>query len=441
MATHKLTEIAVKNAVFGKGPKKRSDGHGLFLRLHENGSKYWQFKYDFGGSEKLLSFGVWPDVSLKEARAKHQAARQLLATGVDPSASRKAMKASGRVIEGDSFEAVAREFFDIRRAEWSGPHATRWIERLQKDVFPWLGAQPLADITAPMLLQTLRRVEARGVRETVHSIGESCGQVFRYGVATGRCERNPAADLRGALRPVLVKHMAAIVEPAEFGALLRAIAEYQGSMVTRTALQISALTFQRPGNVRAIQWVHLDLDGEAMWSIPAAEMKRSRYDKENGRPHLVPLANQVVESLRDLQPLTGNGKYVFPSLQGQGRCMSENTVNVALRRLGFDKDVHSAHGFRASARTLSVERLNVPPDVVEAQLAHMKSGPLGSAYDRAEFLQQRRDLMQKWADYCDALCDCSKPSNLKGQVRAPGRASALRPAWRQSQETRPRRVP
>jgi integrase len=403
MATHKLTEVAVKNATFGKGPKKRADGHGLFLQLKDNGGKYWRFAYDFAGAEKLLSFGVWPDVSLKEAREKHKAARELLSKGVDPSAARKALKSTGRTVAADSFEVVAREFLDIRRAEWSGPHATRWIERLQKDVFPWLGATPLTEITAPMLLQTLRRVEARGVRETVHSISQSCGQVFRYGIATGRCERNPAADLRGALRPVLVKHMAAIVEPAEFGALLRAIYEYQGSLVTRTALQISALTFQRPGNVRAMQWAHLDFDGEAMWKIPAAEMKRSRYAKENGRPHLVPLAKQAIEVLRDLQPLTGHGKYLFPSLHGQGRCMSENTVNVALRRLGFDKDVHSAHGFRSSARTLIVERLAVEPDVAEAQLAHMKSGPLGDAYDRAEFLQQRRSMMQKWADYCDQL--------------------------------------
>lgn len=413
MATHKLTEVAIKKAAFGNGPKKRADGQGLFLLLKEGGGKYWRFAYDFGGVEKTLSYGVWPEVSLKAAREKHQEARKLLAKGVDPSAARRALKSAGSTVAADSFEAVAREFLDIRRVEWSAPHATRWIERLQKDVFPWLGAKPLSEISSPMLLQTLRRVEARGVRETVHSICESCGQVFRFGIATGRCERNPAADLRGALRPVMVKHMAAIVEPAGFGALLRAIADYQGSPVTRAALQLSALTFQRPGNVRAMQWAALDLDGDAMWTIAAAEMKRSRYAKENGRPHLVPLARQAVEILRDLQPLTGHGKYVFPSLHGQGRCMSENTVNVALRRLGFDKDTHSAHGFRSSARTLIVERLGVPPDVIEAQLAHMKSGPLGSAYDRSEFLQQRREMLQKWADYCDQLRKGSQAMHLK----------------------------
>ena len=418
MATHKLTEVAIKKATFGNGPKKRADGHGLFLLLKENGAKYWRYTYDFAGSEKLLSFGVWPDVSLKEAREKHFAARKLLAQGVDPSAARKTAK-EVRAVADDSFEAVAREFLDIKRAEWSEPHAMRWIERLQKDVFPWIGSKPLAEVTAPTLLQTLRRVEARGVRETVHSICQSCGQVFRYGVATGRCERNPAADLRGALRPVLVKHMAAIVDPEGFAFLLRAIEDYRGSLVTRTALQLSALTFQRPGNLRAMQWVNLELEGTATWSIAAAEMKRSRYGKDNGRPHVVPLARQAVSLLREIWPLTGHGKYVFPSLHGQGRCMSENTINVALRRLGYAKETHSAHGFRSSARTLIMERLNVSPDVIEAQLAHMKSGPLGSAYDRAEFLQQRRDMMQTWADYCDALRDGSTPSGSKkkGGVR------------------------
>ncbi len=415
MATHKLTEVAIKRATFGNGPKKRSDGHGLFLLLKENGAKYWRYTYDFAGSEKLLSFGVWPDVSLKEAREKHLVARQLLAQGTDPSAARRTAKEVSAVAD-DSFEAVAREFLDIKRAEWSVPHATRWIERLQRDVFPWIGSRSLVEVTAPMLLQTLRRVEARGVRETVHSICQSCGQVFRYGVATGRCERNPAADLRGALRPVLVKHMAAIVDPEGFGFLLRAIEDYQGSLVTRTALQLSALTFQRPGNLRALQWANLQLEEPATWTIAAAEMKRNRYGKDNGRPHVVPLARQAVSLLREIWPLTGHGKYVFPSLHGQARCMSENTINVALRRLGYAKDAHRAHGFRSSARTLIVERLNVAPDVVEAQLAHMKSGPLGSAYDRAEFLQQRRDMMQAWADYCDALRDGSKHPGSKKQA-------------------------
>jgi integrase len=255
-----------------------------------------------------------------------------------------------------------------------------------------------------MLLETLRRVEARGVRETVHSILQACGQVFRYGIATGRCERNPAGDLRGALRPVLVKNMAAVTEPAAVGELLRAIDDYQGSQLTRGALKLSALLFQRPGNVRAMQWSALDLDGETpTWTIPAAEMKRSRYEKQNGRPHLVPLASQAVAILAELRPLSGQGKYVFPSILGGARPMSENTVNTALRRLGYDKDTATAHGFRAMARTIMVEKLNVNPEVIEAQLAHGKSGPLGAAYDRAEFMSQRRSMMRQWADYLDLL--------------------------------------
>ena len=304
----------------------------------------------------------------------------------------------------NTFEVVAREFHDAKHSEWSGPHATRWLERLRKDVFPWLGRMLLPDITAPMLLQTLRRVESRGVRETVHSIQQACGQVFRYGIATGRCERNPAADLRGALKPVLVKHMAAVTEPKAVGELLRAINEYQGHPYTRGALTLSALLFQRPGNVRTMQWSALDLDGEApVWTIPAAEMKRSRYEKQNGRPHCVPLAEQAVAILKDLHPLSGHGTYVFPSMLTGERPMSENTVNTALRRLGYDRETATAHGFRAMARTMMVEKLNVDPDVIEAQLAHGKSGPLGMAYDRAEFMDQRRTMMIKWADYLDSL--------------------------------------
>ena len=403
MNTNRLTDTAVRRAKPGAHAIRLFDGGGMYLEVAPSGGKWWRHKFRFGGKEKLLSLGIYPQVSLSEARKRRQAARELLAKGIDPSAVRKAEKAAPANLAADSFEVVAREFLAVKIEEWSGPHATRWLQRLEHDVFPWLGAQSLASLTAPMLLQVLRRVEARGVRETVHSIQQSCGQVFRYGVSTGRCERNPAADLRGALRPVLVKHMAAVTEPKELGDLLRAIDEYQGSPVTRAALQISALVFQRPGNVRAMKWTDVELEGEApIWTIPAAEMKRARYGKENGRPHLVPLAQQAVAILKDLHPLTGHGKYVFPSLHGEGRCMSENTVNVALRRLGVDKDTHTAHGFRSSARTLIVEKLGVPSEVIESQLAHAKPG-LGNTYDRAEFVEQRRQMMDAWANYLDKL--------------------------------------
>ncbi|MEO6659804.1 MAG: integrase arm-type DNA-binding domain-containing protein [Burkholderiaceae bacterium] len=399
-----MTDAAVKKAKPCDKPIRMFDGKGLYLEVAPGGGKWWRLKYRYAGKEKLLSMGTYPDTSLKRAREKRDEARVLLESGVDPSAARKAIKAS-RVGGGPgSFEAVAREFHDLKKAEWSAPHAKRWLERLEKDVFPYLGALALTNITAPLLLETLRRVESRGVRETVHSIQQACGQVFRHGIRTGRADRNPAADLRGALKPVLVRNMAAVTEPKAVGDLMRAIADYQGSPLTRAALMLSALLFQRPGNVRAMQWSALDLDGKkSAWTIPASEMKRTRYEKENGRPHVVPLAPQAVAVLRELQPLTGGGQYVFPSLLSSERPMSENTVNTALRRLGYDKNAATAHGFRAMARTLLVEELNVSPDVIEAQLAHGKSGPLGKAYDRAEFLDQRRAMMNQWAGYIEGL--------------------------------------
>lgn len=411
MASDSLTDSAIKKATPSEKPLRMFDGKGLYLEVAPSGGKWWRFKYRFGGKEKLLSLGTYPETSLKRAREKRGEARALLESDVDPSVARKATKAS-RVGGGlGSFEAVAREFHDTRKAQWSAPHAKRWLERLAKDVFPYVGALPLRDLTAPVLLETLRRVESRGVRETVHSIQQACGQVFRYGIATGRCERNPAADLRGALKPVLVQHMAAVTEPKAVGDLMRAISGYQGSPLTRAALLLSALLFQRPGNVRAMQWSALELEGKRpAWTIPAIEMKRIRYQKENGRPHVVPLAPEAVAILRELQQLTGQGTYVFPSLLGSARPMSENTVNTALRRLGYDKDTATAHGFRAMARTVMVEQMNVNPEVIEAQLAHGKSGPLGMAYDRAEFMDQRRTMMTQWAGYLNAMRDDSPES-------------------------------
>ena len=374
------------------------------MEVTPKGGKWWRLKYRFQGKEKLLSMGTYPETSLKKARERRDDARALLAGGADPSAARKAARSSGGKVDGHSFEVVAREFHETMRDRWSEPHAKRWLERLRKDVFPYLGALALPEVSAPLLLQTMRRVESRGVRETVHSILQACGQVFRYGIATGRCERNPASDLRGALKPVLVKNMAAVTDPLGVGHLMLAIDGYAGSPLTRGALILSALLFQRPGNIRSMQWSALELAGaQPTWTIPATEMKRSRYEKQNGRPHLVPLPSQAIAILVDLQPLSGHGKYVFPSILGEGRPMSENTVNTALRRLGYDKNTATAHGFRAMARTILVERLNVNPDAIEAQLAHGKSGPLGAAYDRAEFMHQRRAMMQQWADYLDSL--------------------------------------
>lgn len=274
---------------------------------------------------------------------------------------------------------------------------------MEKDLFPTIGKVSIGDVTAPVLLAVLRRVESRGAHETAHTLRQTAGQVFRYGIQTGRCERNPAADLHGALQPIVVTHMAAVLEPVKAGELMRAIDGYIGQPITRAALQLSALLFQRPGNIRAMEWAWIDFDN-AMLTIPAQAMKRTIHGKANGRPHFVPLAPQAVAILQELRPLTGHGQYVFPGLRSHDRPMSDNTVNAALRRMGFTGEEMSAHGFRAMARTIMIERLpGISADVLEAQLAHGKSGPLGAAYDRAEFMEQRRAMMALWADYLDQL--------------------------------------
>ncbi|MBH9553335.1 tyrosine-type recombinase/integrase [Inhella gelatinilytica] len=400
-----LTDADCRNATCPPEAKRRrlTDGAGLYLEVSPNGAKRWFWKFYPDGKESRLALGSYPAVTLKEARKARDEARRTRETGANPVQQRKAAKLAAQINSATTFEAVARECHAAKASGWSDTYARRWLERMEKDLFPHLGALPLADIKAPLLLQVLRRVERRGAIETAHTLRQTAGQVFQYGIQTGVCESNPAPDLVGALQPVQVKHMAAVLAPADAGELMRALDSYHGQPTTRAALLLSALLFQRPGNIRAMEWTEIDLDG-ALWTIPAAKMKRRKTAKLNGRPHLVPLAPQALALLRELQPLTGAGRFVFPALQGGDKCMSENTVNTALRRLGFGADEMTAHGFRAMARTLMVEQLpGVSPDVIEAQLAHGKSGPLGAAYDRAEFMAQRRALMALWADYLDQL--------------------------------------
>ena len=402
-----LTNTVCHNATcpHDKSRKRLSDSGGLYLEVSPNGSKRWFVKYRFAGKERRLALGSYPDVSIKAARAGREAARKTRADGTDPVQQRKADALTKAASNAITFEAVAREYHASKTGALSPQYSARWIERMEKDLFPWIGSMPLTAITAPLLLQTLRRVEARGAMETAHTLRQTAGQVFRYGVATGRCERNPSPDLHGALKPLMVKHMSAILEPVKVGELMRSIAGYEGQPTTRAALALSALLFQRPGNIRTMAWAHVDLDG-AMWTIPAADMKRTVHGKTNGRPHLVPLAPQAVAILRELHPLTGHGRLVFPGLHNHDRPMSENTVNLALRRMGYSGDEMMAHGFRSLARTLMIERLTgIDADVIEAQLAHGKSGPLGMAYDRADFMDQRRVMMAAWADYLDRLRD------------------------------------
>ncbi|MEY4767346.1 MAG: hypothetical protein RI907_4019, partial [Pseudomonadota bacterium] len=326
-----------------------------------------------------------------------------LAAGIDPSAKRKAVKEARTEMAANTFEAVAREWHKaVHTAKVSEGHAARNLLRLEQDAFPWIGARPIAEVTAPMLLDMLRKVEARGAIETAHRVRQVCGQVFRYGIATGRCERDPAADLRDALQPVIVKHHAAILEPKEVGGLLRAFDDYQGYPATRAALRLAPLVFLRPGELRQAEWAEIDLDA-ALWTIPAARMKRTKQQKISGAPHLVPLSCQAVAILRDMEALTGRGRYVFPNARGGVRPMSEVAVLAALRRMGYSKEEMTGHGFRAMARTLMAERLGIEENVIEAQLAHSVRDSLGRAYNRTEFVDQRRQMMQRWADYLDSL--------------------------------------
>lgn len=381
---------------------KHADGGGMYLLVKPSG-KYWRLDYRHTAKRKTLALGTYPEISLAKARQRRDKARELLAEGMDPSAAKRAEKVATAAAAAHTLEAVAREFHALRGAGWSPKYSARWIERMEKDLFPYLGKLTLPSITAPILLDVLRKVEKRGAHETAHSLRQAAGQVFRYGIQTGRCESNPVADLHGALKPIVVKHMAAVLEPVKAGELLRAIYGYTGQPMTKAALQLSGLLFQRPGNIRQMEWAWIDL-GKGMLTIPSESMKRRMHQKINGRPHFVPLAPEAVAILRELHPLTGHGRYVFPSLRTAERPMSDNTINAALRRMGFTGDEMTAHGFRAMARTLMIERLpGIAADVIEAQLAHGKSGPLGAAYDRAEYMEQRRKMMKEWADYLDRL--------------------------------------
>lgn len=396
-----LTNIEVRNAKAASKAYRLYDRDGLYLEVTTTGSKYWRLKYRFGGKEKRLALGVYDAVSLATARDKTTKARKQLVDGVDPGELRKSGKQAKISAVSDSFEAVAREWHAKFSPDWSATHANKLIRRLEMHAFPFIGYKAISGVSAADVLALLQKPESRGELETAHGVRVVVGQVCRYAVATGRTSSDPTPTLRGAIKPHRNKHMASVTSVPEVGLLMRAIDQYNGGPIVRTALMLSALTFQRPGNVRMMEWSEVDLVA-GMWTIPSAKMKRVKEDKENGLPHLVPLASQAVSALAKLAPFTGHGHLVFPGERSHDRPISENTVNVALRSMGYSKDQASAHGFRATARTILDEVLEEPIHVIEAQLAHKVRDALGNAYNRTTHIAQRRAMMQRWADYLDA---------------------------------------
>lgn len=418
MAQHLIASNAtIKSIKRGDARSRLSDGAGLYLRLFVNGGSHgWRFDYSFNGRRNTLSLGTYPDTSLSLARKKAEDARKLVSAGTDPSDLRKEIRsertmrrtAEQRAATGlppiDSFEAVAREWHAKSEPTWAPSHSSKIIRRLELDVFPWIGARPVSAIRPTELLSLLKRVEERGAIETTHRVQQNCGQVFRYAVATGRAESDPSRDLRGALTPWKPEHYPTLTDAREVGRLLRDIEAYEGGFITKCAMKLSPLLFVRPGELRRAQWCEINLDA-AEWRIPAAKMK--------GRVmHIVPLARQAVDILRDLQPLTGQSAWVFPGARTNGEPMSENTVNAALRRLGYDRTMITAHGFRGMASTL-LHECGWPSDVIERQLSHAERNAVKAAYNHAEHLPARRKMMQAWADHLDVLRKGGKVVSLR----------------------------
>jgi len=405
-----LTDVAIRNAKPKDKAYKLYAGDGLLILITPAGGKLWRQKYRFDGKEKVLALGSYPFVSLKEAKERSFYARKEISQGIDPAVKKKAAKEAKVGGGPDSFENIAREWIDSRSTLWAESHTSKIIRRLELDIFPWLGKRTISEITPPEVLMVLRRIENRGAGDTAHRALQNCGQIFRYAVATGRAPRDCTADLRGALCPVRDGHFAAITDPKKVGAVLQAIEAYQGSITTKCAMRIAPLVFVRPGELRKAEWSEIDFD-EKQWNIPPERMKMRE-------PHIVPLSRQVLAILNELRPLTGEGKYLFPSALTDTRPMSDNTILTAFRRMGISKDEMTTHGFRAMARTILDEVLHVRPDYIEHQLAHAVRDPNGRAYNRTAHLDERKKMMQKWADYLDSLKKAPKLTH--GQLKKTG---------------------
>lgn len=389
-----LTDTAVRAVKPTEKTQKLFDGGGLYLEVAPSGGKWWRLKYRFGGKEKRISLGVYPDVGLKDARERRDASRKLLANGIDPGENRKAQKAATIERASNSFEVICREWLDSRKEAVNDAQRAKTLARMVNDAFPWIGGKPIAEITAPAVLSVLRRVEQRGAGFTAHRLRSEISRVFRYAIATGRAERDPCPDLRGALNAIKTEHMAAITDPKQAGELLRAIDAFSGTFVVQCALRLAPMVFTRPGELRKAEWKDVDLEaGE--WSF---------FVTKTGVFHSVSLATQAVTILRELHGLTGQGRYLFPGARDKQRPMSDAAINAALRRMGYDtKTEITGHGFRAMARTILAERLHQKPEVIEHQLSHKVPDVLGNAYNRTKFLDERKAMMQTWADYLDRL--------------------------------------
>lgn len=409
MSTGKLSAMAVKNAKPKDKAYKLSDGGGMFLLVDTKGGRYWRLAYRFGGKQKTLTLGPYPEVTLEAARKGRDKARHLLRESTDPGMVRKIDKLTARHKSENTFEVVAREWHAKFRAKWTDHTANKNLRILEINAFPWLGSRSIGDVTAPELLAVIRRLEERGLLDTAHRLRYTVGQVFRYGIATGRCERDLSADLRGAIAPLRKQNMAAIVDPQAFGQLLRDIWGYKGALATCYAFRLSALFGLRPGEIRSLEWAEVDTVNRLI-RIPMGKMKARRL-------HVVPVAPQALAILEELRPLTGEGRYCFPGMQNRDRPMSENTINAALRRMGYDTQTeHTAHGFRSSFSTMAHGSGLFRAEVVEVQLAHKHGDPTRLAYDRGDFLEERRRLMAWWADQCDQMRRGAEVIPLRGEV-------------------------
>ncbi|MGY0565723.1 MAG: tyrosine-type recombinase/integrase [Paraglaciecola chathamensis] len=397
-----LTDRQIKAAKPRDKDYKLSDERGLYLQITKAGAKSFRFKYRIHGKEKKLTLGLYPDITLQKAREKRDEARKLLADGSDPGIQKQSIKATNKLNTENSFQAIALEWFNTKQADKSEGHQRRVKRNIESYLFPVIGHHPINDITAPIILDALRQIEQRGTVETAHRTKQIAGQIFRFAIATGRAERDPTPDLKGALQTPVKRHFSALTDPKDVGHLLVAIDSFTGTYTVKAALQLSALFFCRPGELRNMKWNDINYD----------EQRIEITAEKTHQQHIIPISKQASLILESLQPITGNGEYIFPSARGRSRCMSENAVRVALRSMGYENETMTPHGFRAMARTLLDEVLEFRVEWIEQQLAHAVKDANGRAYNRTKHLKQRTDMMQRWADYLDQL----KAQALAGNV-------------------------